>query len=515
MADNKEHSRADDIFDILNSYSGNTAESEPKKTDAPEQKNISHVDEIIEMLSSDTPAETASDEDELPTSIFNHLSEESDNSATVPADRETQSHFSDHFSADDGTAPPLPTNEEEEEDEEQAPKSESGIKKAFRQLSVVPKAIIYIVLVIFASAYLSYYIITIGNDIFALVADTREVTITIEDGATHETVGKKLKENGIIEYDWVYRLYMKYRGDGDSATEYIPGEYTLNANYNYSQIITVLTANSVKREIVTITIPEGYTIDQIIDLLTEKGVGQREEYIDAINNYPFKWDFVKFLDEKGYSEHRKYRLEGYLYPDTYDFYTTEDEVLVINKMLNAFNDKFWKNFTAKNIKGESPQKTMLDKYGLDFDDIVILASLVQSEGGTVDDFYAISHVFHNRLANPSTFPRLESDATIQYVLPERITDSTQLDPSYETPYNTYLYDGLPPGAISNPGLDALTATLFPTAPTTSTGATINAYFFVSNNAGKTYYASSRSGHENNVAQVKKDNEAIEAGTYEQ
>ena len=141
--------------------------------------------------------------------------------------------------------------------------------------------------------------------------------------------------------------------------------------------------------------------------------------------------------------------------------------------------------------------------------------MVQSEGGTADDFYSISYVFHNRLSHPANFPKLESDATIQYVLPERISDSTQLDTSYETPYNTYLYNGLPPGAISNPGLDALNAALFPTAPLNEYGGTINAYFFVSNNAGKTYYASSKGGHDNNVAQAKRDNEAIEAGTYGQ
>jgi UPF0755 protein len=144
----------------------------------------------------------------------------------------------------------------------------------------------------------------------------------------------------------------------------------------------------------------------------------------------------------------------------------------------------------------------------------VLASLTQSEGGKVDDFYPISYVFHNRLSHPSTFPKLESDATIQYVLPERISDSEELDPNYESPYNTYLHDGLPPGAISNPGLDALYAAMFPIAPLSSSGKDIDAYFFVSNDAGKTYFASSKSSHEKNVAQAKADNIAIENGTYD-
>ena len=146
-----------------------------------------------------------------------------------------------------------------------------------RNIAIIPKAAVYIALILVISAYLSYYIITIGNDIFALVTETREVTITIEKGATHESVGELLEEKGVITYGWVYEIYMEYRQDGDSSTEYIVGEHKLNTNFNYSQIITALTAKTVKREIVRVTIPEGFTVDQIIDLLVRNGVGQRED----------------------------------------------------------------------------------------------------------------------------------------------------------------------------------------------------------------------------------------------
>jgi UPF0755 protein len=131
----------------------------------------------------------------------------------------------------------------------------------------------------------------------------------------------------------------------------------------------------------------------------------------------------------------------------------------------------------------------------------------------LEDFYAISDVFHNRLNNPNTYPKLESDATIQYVLPERETDSSQINISYDSPYNTYLHDGLTPGAICNPGLDALFASMFPTKAKNRNGYEITAYFFVSNDAGKTYYSDGPNGHNNNKEQVKRDNEAIKNGTY--
>lgn len=528
MADKKDNSRADELFEILSEYSEKKQGVKETLESSDASEDISNVDEILEILSKGSSkiennyekADPVEEEAEIPVAIFSHLSDESESlneqDAAESAAGEELAYFSNHFSEDDGSIP-LPIAEEDETAPEPKQKKRvsvfSVLGSIVRNIAIIPKAVVYIALVVIVSAYLSYYIITIGNDVFALVTDTKEITLTVEKGATHETVGELLEEKGVIKYGWVYEIYMEYRQDGDSSSEYIPGEYKLNTNYNYSQIITALTSKSVKREIVRVTIPEGFTVDQIIDLLVQNNVGQREDYVEAINNYPYKWEFVQRLEETGYSENRKYRLEGYLYPDTYEFYTTESEVYVINKMLNAFNDKFWKDFTRVNSKGESYQETMLKEYGLTFDDLIVLASLTQSEGGNVDDFYAISYVFHNRLSHPSTFPKLESDATIQYVLPERISDSEELDPNYESPYNTYLYDGLPPGAISNPGLDALYAAMFPIAPLSSSGKEIDAYFFVSNDAGKTYFASSKSSHEKNVAQVKADNKAIEDGTY--
>jgi len=266
----------------------------------------------------------------------------------------------------------------------------------------------------------------------------------------------------------------------------------------------------------------------------EKGVGQKEDYIKAINEYPYKWEFVKQLDEMIAADKelcaadpeyaagssisdRIYRLEGYLYPDTYDFYTTEDEVYVINKMLAAFSSKFWKDFTYVNDAGESYQNTMTEKYGLNFDQVITLASMAQSEGGNAEDYYYISYVFHNRLKVASGKPlhRLQSDATIQYLFEERL-DSEEIDISIDSPYNSYRYEGLPPGAISNPGLDALSAALFPAAPPVAPDSdrTIDAYYFVSNDAGKTYFAATESGHNKNCEQVEKDNAEIEAGEYE-
>ena len=570
MADNKDNSRAD-LFEILNELHNDDAQkpNEREKSNLQSHNGGSsfqseaHVEELIKILSSreseddntlpkmkspfdgefvaepkeavpqsakthtevnqaevnqaeETHTEGGeSEEAEVPTAIFGHLSSEAEIASEIPlGDSPISSHFTDEVTP----APELPLeeDEEEEEDEDEDEEEDSKVKKVgrfFRGMSFIPKAVIYLVLVIVASAYLSYFIITIGNDIFALVTDSREVTIVIEEGFDDGDVAKQLEEKGVIEYGWVYKLYMKYRGDGDSDDQYILGEHVINQNFNYSQIINALTRVKTEREIKRITIPEGYTVEQIITLLVDNGIGERKDYIEAVNNYPYKWEFVQKLDEMGYSSDRIYRLEGYLYPDTYEFSTTEDEVYVINKMLNAFNDKFWREFIKTDDSGFSLQSHMLEEYGMTFDDVVVFASMVQSEGGTATDFYYISYVFHNRLDHPAeTNGKLESDATIQYVLPQRV-ESEDLNVSMETPYNTYIHKGLPPGAISNPGSDALSAVLYPEAPKDDDDNEINAYYFVSNKAGKTYYARSKDGHERNKQRVDKDNAAIEAGDY--
>ena len=394
-------------------------------------------------------------------------------------------------------------DDEADEAEETRPK-----KGPFRRVlhflgncSFLVKATIYVVVVLIISAYLSYMVITVGNDVFAFVKGDREVTVTIPEDATRKQVAYLLESNGLIEYDWAFNLFSVYQWDDD--TSFIAGEHTLNTSMNYSQMLSALTVIPYSRTEVRVTVPEGYTVDQIIELLVSKGIGEREKYVEAINEYPYKHEFVRELEELGYPETRKYRLEGYLYPDTYDFYQDEEEYLVINKFLNNFQQKFWSSY-------KTVYKEDLDALGMTFDDVITLASMVQAEAKFASDFESISYVFHNRLNHPDTFPKLESDATIQYILSERKEDLTGADLAIDSPYNTYLYEGLPPGAICNPGIDAITTAIYPAAPTNENGQTINAYFFVSNKEGTTYYAVTSAEHEANKARVERENAEMAA-----
>ena len=373
--------------------------------------------------------------------------------------------------------------------------------------SGVIKALIYVCFVLVVSAFASYYIISVANDVFAFVKPDKEIIITLKEDATTEEVAELLEQNGVIDREWAFRIYLLMKLDKDEEVDYLSGDIKLNSNMNFDSIFSALTVVPYVAVEVRVTIPEGYTTDQIINLLVDKKISTREELVQVINEYPFKHAFVRQLTEIGYSENRIYRLEGYLYPDTYDFYENDDPVRVINKMLNNFDDKFWDEY-------EDTYKESCDKLGMTFDDIITLASIIQAEGKTLSDYECISSVFHNRF-NSTSFPKMESCATIQYVLPERHDVITAEDLKYDSPYNTYMYEGLPPGAICNPGINAIEAAIYPdiSKAVLDEFKISKAYFFCSDLTGKIYYAQTEAGHEKNKAKADKVNESVLNGGY--
>lgn len=433
-------------------------------------------------------------------------------------------------------------------------------KKGSVTVSLV-KALIYITAVLLLSFFATFGffgiwpgIVPMANDMFAFVKDDREVVVNLEADISTPELASLLEERGIIEEKKVFEFYVMFKyedsnkqrveNSGNSATavepaeekglvssilhlggqfvgamffgssieeeydnSYLSGEHTLNSNMNYDQILSELLYAKYTREEITVTVPEGYGVDQIVELLVSNGIGEKEEYIKVINEYPFKHEFVQELEDMGYPEDRKYRLEGYLFPDTYIFYKDEDEVTVINKMLNNFSSKFWDEY-------KRTYKSVCDEAGFSFDEIITFASIVQFEGKDFSDYECIAQVFTNRF-NSSSYPLMESCATVQYILDERHPVLTAEDIAIDNPYNTYIYKGLPPGAICNPGLDAIEATIYPDMPTEVLEEfdISKAYFFNSDLAGNIYYAQTESQHSRNKSKADKVNEQIIEGTY--
>ena len=357
-------------------------------------------------------------------------------------------------------------------------------------VSSLVKAIIYIMSILVFSGILSYSVITIGNDVFAFVKSDEEIQITVPEGTSIKELGYILADNGVIKYPRVFDFYADLRGKNPTL---VAGDYTVSPSMNYDQLINVVAqkTSSVK-ETVVVVIPEGYTVDQIIDTLVNKyHLSSREELEDAIQNYDFNYWFVDRLE--GLRAGRTYRLEGYLYPDTYYYYTDASAVTIVNKMLKNFDTKMkqtFKNCTAEGDDYIEKITNLCRQRNMTFDDMVILASMVQMEAYYDIEYGTVSSVFNNRIKNPSkTGGKLESDATIYYILDERPEELTQAYLNIDSPYNTRLYAGLPPGPITNATYLAINYALYPE----NTGY----YYFVSKPDGYNLFAKTLAEHQKN------------------
>ena len=352
------------------------------------------------------------------------------------------------------------------------------------------KGIVYITAItVIGIALAFFFVIPVGNDIFAFVKEEEIIDITIPEMATLNDVADILYENGLISYPGIFKLYSSFTENKNDEFYgvYLAGDYSLSTTLNYSQLIDSFKP-SYSVETVSITIPEGLTTKEIIDLFVEEyGIGTEEGFISAINEYDWSEDynywFIDELMESGWSEDRYYRLDGYLFPDTYYFYTDATEVEALAKMFDNFEAKFPKEY-----------RDYVSSIGMTVDDIITLASMIQSEARYLSEYAYVSSVFHNRLDNSDSYPNLESDATIVYAMFHDMGSRPDnlLGTEYDSPYNTYKNSGLPPGAICNPGFDAIKYAIYPRST--------NYFYFVANTDGYSVFSETLTEH----------NEAIQA-----
>ena len=330
------------------------------------------------------------------------------------------------------------------------------------------------------AALLSAAVMLAADDAFALIGrEADEVTVVIPEEADGDAVSEILGENGLIRFPFLYRIYGAFREWNDN---YLTGEFTLTRAMSYDELRYTLAPKKGVRLQQRVTIPEGFTTDEIIDLFVSEGIGTKEGFADAIGNGDFGYDFLSEIPAR---EGRAYRLDGYLFPDTYFVYTDSTEMEIISKLLANFNRKF-----DKTLRNEAK------RLGYTVDEIVNIASVIQSEAYYRSDMSGISSVFHNRLENRS-YPYLQSDATVKYAK-EVLGDMTPLTAddldTLDSPYNTYQNQGLPPGAICSPGKDAIMAAIYP-------GDT-NYYYFVSAKDKSTIFSRTYAEHLRAVASLR-------------
>lgn len=369
--------------------------------------------------------------------------------------------------------------EDTEEGKEAEPKkSKTGGKKKVKGRFGCLKGIIYGVVVLGVSIVLAYFAITGVIDVIGLNKSDKNVDIEIPQGASTQQVAEILHENGLIDQPLIFRLYSKFtKADGT----YQPGTFTLQASMGYGDLIENL-QNAKPRESVSVMVPEGSTIEEIGELLEEKEVCTANDfYLAVVNGDYSSYDFVQQLpDTSPGSDHegRIYMLEGYLFPDTYEFYTNSAAETVVKKFLDNFGKRVDASIRAA-IKAK----------GMTLDEAIIMASIIQGEAASQEDMVAVSRVLYNRLENKAEYPKLECDSTRDYVNALYPVEGLTIT---NTAYDTYKRAGLPVGAINNPGLQAIEAAIYP-----SEDAEIGkCYFFATDyDTGITYFSKTLKEHE--------------------
>lgn len=262
--------------------------------------------------------------------------------------------------------------------------------------------------------------------------------ISITPGTTAGQLAEELEERHLIRSAWVFKFLARERQDDFKL--YV-GDYQLAPTMSPKEILNRLIGGSVSPNTNLVTIPEGYTTEQIIDLLVQKGIGSKAEYTKVVTEDQFSYTFLKDAP-KGI-----HRLEGYLFPNTYDIPRETTPHAVIELLLRQFE----KELTPEVEKQLGTMKLTVAQW-------VTLASLIEKEAVKESDRPLISSVLMNRLKINQP---LQIDATIQFILGTPKPKLSYEDLRIPSPYNTYLHAGFPPGPIASPGHASLLAVLYP------------------------------------------------------
>ncbi len=325
-----------------------------------------------------------------------------------------------------------------------------------------------ILLALFLMALLGAALFIVRMDHFLKrPADRRAApqVVVVRPGATLKDVARDLEERRMITGSRPFLLWARVKGYGRRIKA---GEYEIGAHMSPEAILETLTRGRVITH--ATTFPEGLTRWQIADILAEKSLLEREAFLARVDD----GEIVEKYGLKGKN------LEGYLYPDTYNFSRGLSPETIVDVMVRRFKEV------------TDPLAPAVQRSGMTLAEVVTLASIVEKETGLASERALIAGVFLNRQKKGM---RLESDPTVIYGIPEFDGNLTRKDLRRPTPYNTYRIKGLPPGPIANPGLEAIRAVLFP--------AETEYLFFVSKNDGSHHFSRSLKEHNQAVNRYQK------------
>jgi len=320
-----------------------------------------------------------------------------------------------------------------------------------------------------------------AGEYMGLKSDTPGVvTVVVNTGDTTSDIADRLLDAGLINNTFIFSLMSKINGFDGS---YVAGTHYLLKTFSYDEMMYFLTLEPAS---VKVTIPEGLTYMEVKALLHKAGLTFDDKEMDECMNSTNLFVDYEFISQIELNENRDFVLAGYLYPDTYIFDINAKPETIIRKFLNNMETKLYKDYykRAKKLK-------------MSMDEVITLASIIQSETGRVSDMMYISAVFHNRLNSKNEKDHiLGSSATINYLIKNQGGKAsirhTDEQINTDSPYNTYKYPDLPPGPICSPGANAIAAALYPEPG-------CDYMYFCATGDGGTAYAKTLKQHEKNVA----------------
>lgn len=268
------------------------------------------------------------------------------------------------------------------------------------------------------------------------VADDR--TVTINDGSSTFEIASVLKKEGVISKKVKFIAEVMLSGNYGRLKF---GTFEFKKGMSYDEVVDLIVEEGAKKDTLTLTIPEGYSVENIINKMTELGISD-EQSIKAALEEDYDYEFIAKIPEK---DGQKYKLQGFLFPSTYEFYKDADARTVIDTMLKEFEKQY---------------KAVSGNYDNIYD-IITKASMVEREARLDSERSTIAGVFENRLKKDM---KLQIDATVAYAVSDGDYNVDRIlykDLENKSPYNTYVYKGLPVGPIANPGIESIKAALSP------------------------------------------------------
>lgn len=363
-------------------------------------------------------------------------------------------------------------NMDYEQEESQKPKR-SKLKWVLLTLSIL------VLLALGTAAGLGLFI---ASALQPVAASDQEVRVSIPQGSSSVQIAEELKTKGLIKNSSIFTYYLKWKKQG---SKFQAGEYAMKPGMAFDEMIDKLNKGDVvKEEMVRITIPEGYTIDQIAAKVSEQSTWKKEAFLALVDDPTgFKEGTTSSIPD---SKNLRHRLEGYIFPETYEFKKGSTEKEFVERSLEQLDKKL--------ATLPADWKDKLKERNLNVHQMLTIASLIEREVVVNEERALVSGVIVNRLK--MNMP-LQIDATVQYLFDKSKDRLLEKDLQIQSPYNTYLNTGLPPGPIASPSLASIKAAIYPE--------TTKYVFYVTKKDGTQghLFAETFEEHKKNIANSKK------------